>query len=215
MSRPAANALLKTLEEPPGSTYFVLVSHAPSALARTIRSRCQAFTVPVPGREVAAAWLAEHAPEASPLLDEAEMAPFEAIRLAEEGAGVAIPKVRAAIDALLCASLDPVEAVTRLRRECDAELIVRTMLRFLQQLIRLKFGQAVPFTPDERERLSRRVKGLEFARLNALGDRITRARRDLRQSPGLNEQLMLEELAVHWSSVGHEATPAARVSPSR
>jgi DNA polymerase-3 subunit delta' len=37
----AANKLLKTLEEPPPETHFVLLSHRPSALLPTIRSRCQ------------------------------------------------------------------------------------------------------------------------------------------------------------------------------
>ena len=41
----AANALLKTLEEPPGTLRFVLASAAPQALPATVRSRCQS----VPG----------------------------------------------------------------------------------------------------------------------------------------------------------------------
>jgi DNA polymerase III subunit delta' len=41
MERPAANALLKNLEEPPAGTIFLLVSHAPGKLLPTIRSRCR------------------------------------------------------------------------------------------------------------------------------------------------------------------------------
>ncbi len=40
MNRHAANALLKTLEEPPSRTVLLLVSHAPGRLLATIRSRC-------------------------------------------------------------------------------------------------------------------------------------------------------------------------------
>jgi DNA polymerase-3 subunit delta' len=36
----AANALLKTLEEPPPRSIFLLINHAPGAILRTIRSRC-------------------------------------------------------------------------------------------------------------------------------------------------------------------------------
>ncbi len=43
MEAPAANALLKSLEEPPPNCLFLLVSHAPAGLLPTIRSRC--FTV--------------------------------------------------------------------------------------------------------------------------------------------------------------------------
>ena len=41
MSASAANALLKALEEPPESTWFILVSRYPSLLPATVRSRCQ------------------------------------------------------------------------------------------------------------------------------------------------------------------------------
>src|SRR5256885_10076135 len=41
MAPPAANSLLKTLEEPPSRTLFVLCTTAPEQLLPTIRSRCQ------------------------------------------------------------------------------------------------------------------------------------------------------------------------------
>ena len=43
MNVEAANALLKTLEEPPSSTRFILITSRPDALLSTIRSRCQAI----------------------------------------------------------------------------------------------------------------------------------------------------------------------------
>jgi DNA polymerase III subunit delta' len=41
MNEPAANKLLKTLEEPPARTHFLLLSEAPDDLLPTVRSRCQ------------------------------------------------------------------------------------------------------------------------------------------------------------------------------
>ncbi|WP_298671326.1 AAA family ATPase [uncultured Sphingomonas sp.] len=41
LEREGANALLKSLEEPPSGTVFLLVSHAPGRLLPTIRSRCR------------------------------------------------------------------------------------------------------------------------------------------------------------------------------
>src|SRR5262245_44721653 len=41
MNLPAANSILKTLEEPPESTLIVLVSAKPYAMPETVRSRCQ------------------------------------------------------------------------------------------------------------------------------------------------------------------------------
>jgi len=54
MNDAAANALLKTLEEPPSTTHIVLVSSRPAALLATIRSRCQTIRfAPVSEREIA------------------------------------------------------------------------------------------------------------------------------------------------------------------
>ena len=44
----AANALLKTLEEPPGHSLFLLISSRPASLPATIRSRCQALRFATP-----------------------------------------------------------------------------------------------------------------------------------------------------------------------
>ena len=41
MNLNAANAILKSIEEPPPRTILILVSHAPGRLSATIRSRCQ------------------------------------------------------------------------------------------------------------------------------------------------------------------------------
>ncbi len=57
MNRFAANALLKTLEEPPPATLLVLVASVPSRLPATVLSRCQRLRVPAPPREAAVAWL--------------------------------------------------------------------------------------------------------------------------------------------------------------
>ncbi len=46
----AANALLKTLEEPPGHSLFLLISSRPAALPSTIRSRCQSLRFATPAR---------------------------------------------------------------------------------------------------------------------------------------------------------------------
>ncbi len=53
----AANALLKTLEEPPAGTFVILVSDQPGRLPATIVSRCRRLQVPLPPVEAAVAWL--------------------------------------------------------------------------------------------------------------------------------------------------------------
>jgi DNA polymerase-3 subunit delta' len=57
----SANALLKTLEEPPGDARLLLGCASPDALLPTIRSRCQALVLPLPDTAEASRWLAGHA----------------------------------------------------------------------------------------------------------------------------------------------------------
>ncbi len=53
----AANAILKTLEEPPPRGVLLLVSHAPGRLLPTIRSRCRRLAFTAPGEEITAGFL--------------------------------------------------------------------------------------------------------------------------------------------------------------
>lgn len=53
----AANALLKTLEEPPNNVWLILVSSAPGRLPPTVWSRCQKVVVQPPNLEDASRWL--------------------------------------------------------------------------------------------------------------------------------------------------------------
>jgi len=61
MNIAAANALLKTLEEPPPGSLIVLVSDRPARLLPTIRSRCRLVTLHAPQAHEALAWLREEA----------------------------------------------------------------------------------------------------------------------------------------------------------
>lgn len=56
-----ANALLKSLEEPPTDTVFFLVSNNPGRLLPTIRSRCRTLAFRMIGDDVMASWLADRA----------------------------------------------------------------------------------------------------------------------------------------------------------
>ncbi len=53
----ASNALLKTLEEPPGQSIFLLLTDQPEALLPTILSRCQRIVLSNEGSDLADEWL--------------------------------------------------------------------------------------------------------------------------------------------------------------
>ena len=90
----AANALLKSLEEPPAGAVFLLVSHRPARLLPTIRSRCVPVPVPVPDAKAAAAWLgAQGVRNAERWLAFAGGAPLRALDYATGERGEAIERV--------------------------------------------------------------------------------------------------------------------------
>lgn len=80
MNQHAANKLLKSLEEPPIGTFFLLVTHRPARLLPTIRSRCRTLRFPaLSDRQLAA------------LLDDAGLPPDpDAIAAAEGSFGSAL-----------------------------------------------------------------------------------------------------------------------------
>ena len=81
MNANAANALLKTLEEPRAGVTLILVSAMPSRLPATILSRCLRLRVAAPARPASVAWLERHR-GAGPWESVLELlgdAPFEAL----------------------------------------------------------------------------------------------------------------------------------------
>jgi len=100
----AANALLKTLEEPPPRSTLVLVTARPSLLLPTIRSRCQVIALSAPEPAAARAWLEARsgAPDAvGAALAVRRGSPGGAAALIDAELSGQIPPAVAAINALL------------------------------------------------------------------------------------------------------------------
>lgn len=84
MNRAAANALLKTLEEPAARTLCILVADRPAQLPPTLISRCQQIPLTVEDEPAALAWLSSHlgSDDAKAALEQACGAPLRAVRQA-------------------------------------------------------------------------------------------------------------------------------------
>lgn len=109
----AANSLLKSLEEPPGKTLFILISEPGAALLPTIRSRCQTIPLGSADEQQAMHWLQQHSSASPDDLGEAlKLAPgrpVAALLLLEQG----IPAWRAGLEDQLSELADGrVSAVT-------------------------------------------------------------------------------------------------------
>jgi DNA polymerase-3 subunit delta' len=131
MNHITANTILKTLEEPPGDTRFLLVSEAAHLLLPTLRSRCQTHHLTWPDAAPALEWLsAQGVPsaDAKVLLDAAGGRPEDAWALAQGGlkasTWLALPKAVARGDAQALQAWAPPQAVAVLQKVCHDCLLL-------------------------------------------------------------------------------------------
>lgn len=203
----AANALLKSLEEPPQRTVFLLIASAPGRLLPTIRSRCRVLSLaPLGSADLRAAATQALAAVDANVPAEAEWPVLE--RLAEGSAGRLLSLWRA--DGLelndrimkLMGSLPRVDwrAVHALSDELQPaaaqarfELFYELLLSLLGRLIRV---QAAGAGAEEERALADRLIGAErLASFAALWERIGR---DKAETVGLN----LDRKALILETVG-------------
>ena len=125
MNAVTANALLKTLEEPPGDVRFVLATEAAHQLLPTIRSRCLAHTMVWPQESVMQQWLQQQGlqpEEAQAWLRAAGGRPLDALAMSQAGRGLdlfeRLPKAVVNGDAAIFAEMSQAEIVQWLQKLC-------------------------------------------------------------------------------------------------
>ena len=133
MNQVTANALLKTLEEPPGSVRFVLATEAAHQLLPTVRSRCLAHTMCWPEEAQAVAWLREQGvkdADAPALLRAAGGRAEDALLMAQAGidgkSWAAWPKAVARGEGAAVANWSPPRLVGALLKLCHDMMAVRS-----------------------------------------------------------------------------------------
>lgn len=115
MEKGAINALLKSLEEPPVGTFFLLVTHRPGRLLPTVRSRCRIVRFAPLNHQDIDTILRREAPQADPATREA------AVAAAEGSPGAALEFVEQNLGALH-------HMMRRIARDGDPDFSARGML---------------------------------------------------------------------------------------
>jgi DNA polymerase-3 subunit delta' len=200
LNRFAANALLKTLEEPPPRTLLILVATQPSRLPATILSRCQRIRVRAPARGEALAWLqSTRGPaawgEVLEVLGEAPMLAAEA----DAQAVVQIGKeMTASLNEAAAGTSDPVATAERWARS-DVPLRLRCFENWLTDRIRERLPGGTLLTEVRAgTHLPARGTDLNIRRLFEVLDGVRELRSSL-DAP-LNRGLALESLLRRLSS---------------
>jgi DNA polymerase-3 subunit delta' len=137
LNRFAANALLKTLEEPPPRTLLMLVVTQPSRLPATILSRCQRIRVRAPGRKDALSWLQENrgAGDWNIVLDALGEAPMLATEVDPKAVAQVGAEVRQGLEDAMAGGSDPVATAERWART-DLPMRLRWIENWLTEQIR-------------------------------------------------------------------------------
>jgi len=183
MNASAANALLKTLEEPPGDAVLILVSHNPSRLPATVRSRCQGLHARLPDAGAAVAWLVEACGSseqaASLALEAAAGSPLRARRMLEEDAVGPYRALTETLDSLREGRCEPAAAMQALA-DVDAELLWAWL--------------SLRAANETRSQLGRATLARDLARLQLEADR----NRALVATP-VRQDLLLQDWLIQWS----------------
>lgn len=178
----AANALLKTLEEPPPGTHLLLSTCYPGRLAATIRSRSQNVVIR-PDAAAARRWLEAEVPGAD----------LERVLFEHGGAPVAVRDALRAgeepLHGLLEAALDDRGRAGPVVDSLLASGLAAALPRWYRYVLALAAGRWTP--PALRERVAGRA-------IQAFVDELLWARRLLAVATSPNERLIAERLVARW-----------------
>jgi DNA polymerase III subunit delta' len=196
LNAPAANALLKLLEEPPGEALFLLCTDAIDELPPTILSRCVLVRVEGPTTAAAIEWLtAQGCTDPKGALAEAGGAPLAALGLA---ASAEEERDRALLRELLedPDSGDPAEIARRIPRDVSAGVAIAEMQRWCWDLIAYRMAGVVRYHPGRTAVIGRIAERSSDARLWEWSRSIG-MRQATREHP-LNPRLVVESLLLQY-----------------
>ena len=193
---PASNALLKTLEEPPPGTVFLLASDGLDRLLPTIVSRCRKFAMPLPAHGEALAWLREQGlADADGWLREQGGAPLAALEASASGS-------REDMDALLGLLANPnIEAALRTAdklSKAPIAALVAWQQRWLYDVFSVKLSGNARYYPRYSKELAALAARVHTAGLMQL-IKSCNERRAVADHP-LSPRLFIEDMLLEYTA---------------
>ena len=197
LNNAASNSLLKTLEEPPPSTMFLLVSNSLDRLLPTILSRCRKFALPLPPRDDALAWLKQQqVKDAEGWLAEQGGAPLAAFASSQAGD-------REAMDDFLRQLTQPgadaaLKTADRLQKTPVVDLVA-WLQRWLHDVLSVKLSGTIRYYPRYSKELTALAAKVETAAL-LQAIKATNDRRAIAEHP-LAPKLFIEDMLLDYSTI--------------
>ena len=204
MNTNAANALLKSLEEPAGNTLLLLISHINSGVMPTIRSRCQLQVMSAPLIEQGLLWLQPLIGDgnAAELLALANGAPLAALNLASSDALEQRASLIKGLESVVQGGESPL-VIAKQWMNYEPRELLEWLLKWLHGIACVQAGgnSPVQFSPLVMQ-FSQRLSGPFLYRFI---DKVMSVKRQLLSGANPNNQLLLEELLMDWSVLARQA----------
>ena len=194
----AANALLKTLEEPAGNTLIILVSHNYGSLSQTIRSRCQHMPLGVPTAHEAEAWLeSQGVSDYQRYLELTSGLPLAAYSAAENGWLEQYDQLMNDLSGLIERRLEKV-TVSGKWRETDSALVISWIQRLVKALIKSRFGDETTsnITANFLKNLKISLDRIDLRKLIDYSDYLDKTALEINYN--LNREMFLEQIFSRW-----------------
>ncbi|MCA2998841.1 MAG: DNA polymerase III subunit delta' [Rhodocyclaceae bacterium] len=193
MNSAAANAMLKTLEEPAPRSVILLVSDQIGRLLATIRSRCQRVLVPAPDRQTALAWLnTQGMSNAEDALAAAAGAPLDAIVFSNADYQSAR---RAFVATLAEPDFDYVLSAQNFEKT-DLSSLLGWMQTWINDLIRQKMLGRIDHHRDHARAVEKIARNIDLPKVFRFESELRQTRRLIHHP--LNARLLLEQLFIAY-----------------
>ncbi|MDF1796330.1 MAG: DNA polymerase III subunit delta' [Coxiellaceae bacterium] len=205
MNTAAANALLKTLEEPSGEVLLILVAHSRLTIPATIISRCQAVSFVVDDEQQAMQWLAEQTDKSTELELAWRLssgAPLLALEYLNSDRIDWRNQVLDHMGLVYQSQRDPIADVAGLCK-LDMVVLLNLMTSIVNDVVALIQGVTTEYLvhQDQMAKLSYLAKRLPLVNLLSFQQELSQRQRLWVSSQSINPQLLLEYLLLKWSEV--------------
>lgn len=193
----SANALLKTLEEPPPETVIVLVANRIDRLLPTILSRCHKVPMPMPTRQQSLAWLDSHGVvDAATWLDEQGGAPLAALEQSQVGTRQSLDEF---LQVLARPRRDHVLTLAEQIQKMALPTLVSWLQRWVYDLISCRLTATIRYYPRYRNEIVELAARAPIAALFRASATVSQ-RRAVAEHP-LSPKLFIEDMLLDYVDI--------------
>ena len=211
MNRNAANSLLKTLEEPPGHSLLILLSHRPNLLPITIRSRCQHMRFNPAYDDETLRWVNENLQSGENAEDLLKMAGGAPLAIEEMLESNVIEYQRNILDdlfALKGMQEDPIKVAEKWKTY-ETSRVLLWLTQLLADMVRIKaLAQPVRISDSVTiGRLQELIKQLELRELTGFYHLLLENYSMSTGAISYNAQGLLEDVIIFWQRLNEDVKP--------